>query len=398
MNLKNSSPATLILGGFLILALTQSCSRENATAARKAPTPPAVTVQSPIIQPVTRYAEYTGTTEAVESVDIRARVEGVISKIFFAGGDLVRKGDLLYAIEDDSYQIQLDEAQAQLAVRNGELKLALATSRRRQQAFKDRAVSEVAVIEADAGLITARANVAAAKAAVERAQLSLSYTRIKAPISGRIARTLVDAGNLVGAQERTLLTTILKDDAIYAYFTVNERDLLRFRSSSGASVVSQGAKAFLGLSGGTGFPFEGSIDYIHNQVDAATGSILMRARFDNPDHGLMAGLFARIRLPLGQIPEALLVPDAALGQDQQGAYLLLADADNTVRHQPVTLGQRMNDLRVIAAGLTPTERVIVNGLQRAVPGRKVTPVQASAAEKTPNPAKTPPAGGRSHVQ
>ena len=387
---RNMCSLLVLAGLFSILA---GCSREPANASLTAPPPPAVTVSKPLQKTVTHYAEFSGTTEARESVTVRARVEGVLEKIHFSPGAVVKAGDLLYSIDARPYETRLEEAKADLAIRKAELQLAEATGYRLQRAFKDKAVSEVAVIEAEANLSTARAAVDAARAAVTRATLDLSYTRVKAPISGRIARSMVDTGNLVGAGERTVLTTIVQDDPIYAYFTVSERDLLYYQQQldSQPSPTSGDTPVFLGLANQSGYPFEGHIDYIHNRVNAETGTIRIRAIFPNPDHRLLPGLFARVRVPIGNATNELLVPNTALGRDQQGHYLLIADAENTVRHQPVTTGALIDGMRVISKGIAPDDRIIVNGLQKARPGAPVTPVDKNLSAVMPEDAAAPSA-------
>lgn len=360
----------------VLLPFLTGCSEEQAKASLTPPPPPAVTVSKPLQKTVTQFAEFSGTTEAIESVTIRARVEGVLEKIHFSPGALVEKGDVLYTIDAKPYKTRLEEAEADMAIRKAELKLAKSTSYRRERAFRDKAVSEVAVIEAKAKLATAKAGIAAGTAAVKRAKLNLSYTRVKAPISGRIGRSLVDIGNLVGAGERTLLTTIVQDDSIYAYFTVSERDLLRYQQQPDSpSPASKGTSVFLGFSDRAVYPHTGHIDYIDNRVDADTGTIRIRGIFPNPDHRLLPGLFVRVRVPVGNAADALLVPDTSVARDQQGHYLLKADAENKVRYQPVTTGALIENMRVISRGIVPEDRIIINGIQKARPGVAVTPTE-----------------------
>lgn len=346
-----------------------------------APPPMEVTVNNPLRQEVTDYAEFTGTMDAVESVEIRARVEGYLESIRFQPGSRVKIGELLFVIDPRPFQAKLDEAKAELARRQAELKQAEATFRRKEAAFKANAVSELDIIQARADHDVSKAAVQAALANIETAELNLSYTRIHAPINGRISRNLVDVGNLVGATDRTLLATIVNDDPIYAYFNVSERDLLYYRKRhvGQLSPTSTDGKTpvFLGLSDQQDYPFEGHIDYVDNRLDTSTGTIRVRGVFSNGDRRLLAGLFARLRVPVGKRENVLLVPETAIGSDQRGDFLLAVNEKNIVEYRPVTVGAQIKDLRVIESGISPEDRLIVVGLQRARPGLPVVPVEAS---------------------
>jgi RND family efflux transporter MFP subunit len=363
-----------IMSVAVVTLLLIACNRQTDYVA---PPPMEVTVSRPQQQTVTEYAEFTGMIEALESVAIKARVEGYLERIAFQSGARVKKGDLLFVIDPKPFQAKLDEARAELARRQAELKKAETTSQKKELAFKANAVSELEVIQSKAEWDVAKAAMQAAQAAIETAELNLSYTKIHAPISGRISRNLVDAGNLVGAGERTLLATIVNDDPIYAYFNVSERDLLYYEEHQGTSespIKGDGATlAFLGLSNQPGYPFEGRIDYVDNRLDATTGTIQVRGRFANPDHRLRAGLFARIRVPVATREKALLAPDIAIGKDQRGDYLLAVNDQNIVELRPVETGALINDMRVILSGISPNDRLIVSGLQRARPGLPVKP-------------------------
>ncbi len=349
------------------------------------PPPPVVTVAHPERQDITHYAQYSGRTDAVESVEIRARVEGYLEQIHFADASFVQRGDLLFTIDPRPYQARLDEALANLATREAELRLAEATLKRKQSAFRDQAVSEVEVIEAQALRDQAEAAINGARAAIETARLHLSYTQVRSPISGRIGRRLVDVGNLVGAAERTLLATVVNLSPVYVYFNVSERDFLEFERCRRQEVPGNGnAAIFLGLAGSREFPFEGRVDFSDNRVDPETGTIQLRGVFDNPDGRLLPGLFARIRMPVRVEAQALVVPEVALGIDQQGYFLLTVDDQDRVAYRSVLVGPSLNGLRVIDDGVGPEDRVIVNGLQRARPGGAVTPQQqATFADQQP---------------
>lgn len=375
-----------VLPVLAMLVLPAGCNR----AAEFVPPPPMdVTVSKPIQKSVTDFADFSGCVEASASVDIRARVEGYLEKICFTSGARVKKGDLLFVIDPKPYQAKLDESKADLARRQAELANADAMLKRKDSAFKAKAVSEMEAIQAKADYEVAKANVQAAMAAIQTAELNLSYTKVNAPLSGKISRNLVDVGNLVGANERTLLATIVGDDPVYAYFTVNERDLLKYQQNKqlheSPTARSGKMQVLLGLSGQDGYPFEGRVDYMDNRLDRATGTIQVRGVFANSDHHLWPGLFARIRVPIGSRENALLVPDSAVGSDQRGDFLLVVNDQKTVEYRPVVTGALIGDMRVIESGISPEDRLIVTGLQRARPGLQVNPKEAATplAQATP---------------
>jgi RND family efflux transporter MFP subunit len=370
----------------ILVGLLTGCQNKQANA-NAPPPPPMVTVSKPVTKDVIHYAEFTGTTEASETVTIRARVEGYLEKILFTEGAMVQQGDLLFIIDQKPYLARLDEARAELAMRRAELRLARATKTRKENALLDDAVSEVEVIDARAQQGKAEAGVKAAEAALRTARLNLSYTQVTAPISGRISRSQVDVGNLVGAIQRTELTTIVKDDPVYAFFTISERDWVRYQAGRTGAAQDQdpSTPVHMGLSGRKDFPYTGRLDFIDNHADAATGTIQLRAIFNNDDHRILPGLFARIRIPIGATSNALLVPDSAVGRDQQGRFLLVANPENITEYRPVTAGEVVDGLRVIRSGLKDDERVIVNGLQKARPGTPVTPTNPKTDTK---PAQT----------
>ncbi len=363
----------LLLLGFLAVA---GCKDKNTF---QAPPPPTVTVAEPQIKDVTHYAQYSGTTAAVESVEIRARVEGYLKSIHFESGGQVEKGDLLFVIDQRPFKARLDEAKAQLAMRRAEMRLAEATLTRKENAFKDNAVSEVEVIAARAEQASAAAAIEAAKATVESARLELSYTRMHAPISGRIGRHLVDAGNLVGAGEQTLLATLISQDPLYVYFNVNERDLLEHQQYEIQQSPTNGngnSEVFLGLTTEDDFPHHGKIDYVDNRVDEETGTIQVRGVFENKDGFLLPGLFARLQAPISVQKDALVVPEQAFGIDQQGYYLMVVNDQKQVEYRPVQVGRAEDGMREVNKGIAAGEQVIVNGLQRVRPGAVVNPMTA----------------------
>ena len=346
-----------------------------------APPPPEVTVSQPAKKEVTHYEDYTGTTSAYESVEIRARVEGYLETIKFQPGAVVNKGDILFVIDPKPFQAKLNQAKADLSTAEANFTLAKATLTRKESAFKDRAVSEVEVIQARADLEKAKAAVESAKASIETAEINLGYTSIHAPIEGMISRNMVDVGNLVGAGQATLLATIRDYDPIYAYFSISETDLLYYidlaRGKKAVGSEKGGEPTILlGLADESDFPHEGKVDYIDNTVDPDTGTIQIRAVFDNKDHFIVPGLFVRLRIPFEKVPDALLVPDQAVGMNQGGSFLYVVNEKNEVEFRKVEPGILEGHLRVIDKGLEPNDWVIVNGLQRVRPGMIVKPTKA----------------------
>jgi RND family efflux transporter MFP subunit len=353
------------------------------------PPPPPVTVARPLQQAVTIYHEFTGTTQAIESVEIRARIEGFLENILFQASDDVVQGELLFVIEQEPYEAALNRAKATLQSRIADHKLAIATARRKEEALKARAISKLEVLQAQAEVLTAKAAIAEAQADVRNAEITLGYTEIRAPISGRIGRSLVDEGNLVGAGEQTLLTTIVRYQPMYVYFNVNERDLLRYQENKKMKGEAWEPVFELGLANEKGYPHKGRLDYIDNRMDEATGTLTIRGLFPNQDDSLVPGLFARIRVPNATQQEAMLVPEDALGRDQRGTYVLVANSENVVEYRLLQVGPQVDGgLRVVEDGLRPEDWVVVKGIQRARPGAKVAPEQADLAQLMAEEEKT----------
>jgi RND family efflux transporter MFP subunit len=371
------------------------------------PPPPRVTVAQPEQRTVTDYLEMTGTTEAIETVEIRARVEGFLLSREFEEADIVRQGDLLYLIDPAEYEARVEGAEAELTVAIASLELEEARLERLKEARRSRAVSELEVIQSQAQRDVSAADVEAARAQLRRAKLDLGYTRIRAPITGRIGRSLVDEGNLVGAGEKTLLTSMVRYDPIYAYFDINERALLALIDSTEEAREKEGRLAAmrqvpveLGRANEEGYPFRGNLHYTASTLDADTGTFLLRAIFANPEPlKLLPGLFVRGRLPVREREGALLVSERALGSDQSGRYVLVVDAENVAQYRPVELGAKVDGMRVIEKGLDAADWVITEGLLRARPGAVVEPERAtpsgaarSSGEKAPAPAQPAAAG------
>ena len=354
------------------------------------PPPPKVTVAQPLQQEVIKYLNFTGNTRAVEEVEIRARVAGFLQSMHFAPGTRVDMKDLLFVIDPREYQAEYNAARAELTAAKAQHHRAVIEYERAKRVFDKGAGRETDVVTWQGERDVALAAIERAKAKLERANLNLSYTRVTSPISGRVSRNMVDIGNLVGEGEATLLTTVSRYDPMYAYFNLNENDLLRVMSMYRERITQKGinpdtdpdSKAeipiFLALANEEGYPHEGIVDFAESGVDPTTGTMQIRGVFPNSDtvKVLIPGLFARLRLPIGKQENALLVTERAIGADQGGTYLLTVNNENKVEKRMIRQGQLVDGLRVIEEGLQPGELVIVKGVQRARPGAKVDPENA----------------------
>ena len=360
-----------------IVCIYSGCGPENEFAP---PPPPTVDVANPTVKTVTIYTDFTGQLAAEASVDIRARVKGFLESVNFASGKRVKKGDLLFTIEKEQYEAAVKAAEGVLGKAEANLKIAKAMAKRKRELYASHAISEIEYIEAQAQEDAAQSSVEQAEAKLADAKLNLSYTKIYAPIEGRISRNLVDAGNLVGAGEMTKLASIVNDRPIYAYFKVNERYILKRTSelmnadpskNTGDAVADLKLDVVLALADGTQYPDSGTVDYISNKVNPQTGLIEMRAVFPNPKTALLPGLFARIRFPQ-KIENAILVPDSAIQRDLGGFFVLVVDQDNVVEQRYIQTGDIIeNRNRIVKEGLKPDERIVITGLQRARPGSPV---------------------------
>lgn len=360
----------------LIALPLAGCGTKNEFVA---PPPPTVTVAQPVEKPVADSIEFVAHTEATATVELRARVNGYLEEIRFEDGANVKKGDVLFVIRQEPFQVALDAATAELQRAEAELELAESELRRIEPLIPQQAVTQAEFDKQAALVKTSAANVALAKTVVRRAEIDLGYTEVRAPISGRIGRHMIDVGNLV-QEEVTPLATIQSIDPIYAYFDLNELDLLRFMEMLRKHELPDPGVTppvlFLGLANEQGFPHEGRLDFRALGVDPATGTTQRRGIFPNPNGALVPGLFARIFAPIGQPVPRLLIEDRAIGTDQRGEFVLVVNDKNVVEYRPVRLGITDGPLRVVEEGIGPQDWVIVNGIQRARPGITVNPQHA----------------------
>jgi RND family efflux transporter MFP subunit len=383
------------MAGCALLAI--GCQQSNEF---QPPPPPAVEVQRPSVREVTTYVEFVGRGEAVETVEVRARVKGFLESVEFEPSQKVEVGQLLFRIEPEPFEAAVASAEAELAGAEAALELAKVTRDRARSAYEKGAVTDIEMAEKEAQVDAAEASVKAARARIQTAEIDLGYTEIRSPIDGRISRELVDVGNLVGSGESTLLTTVIQDNPLYVYFDIDERVVLEYLKNRPRSdrTSESNLKVLMELVDGTRYPEAGMVDFAENRINPMTGTLQIRATFPNDEGKLYAGMFGRILIP-DETGEQMLVPEVALLRDLAGAYLLVADESNIVQRRDVTLGGQVDRDRIITDGLEPTDRVIVNGIQRAIPGNPVTAEEATgdagadeAATDADKPAASPASG------
>ena len=405
-----TAAAAVVLAATAALSLTGCGGSAAARAAAVAPPPPQVDVAQVVARRVTEFDEFTGRFEAVERVEIRPRVSGYIASVNFAEGHEVKKGDVLFVIDPRPYQADYKHAKAQLDQARSQSGLAKSERERATKLLQAHAISQEEYDTRVAGLQQADANVEAAQAALDTAALNLTFTRVTAPISGRISRALVTEGNLVTSGQ-TMLTTLVSLDPIYVRFDGDEQAYLKYtklarenakerasanggaagkHGADGKTVSSSaaqpdagaaGAAVMVGLADEPGYPHSGVMVFVDNEVDPTTGTIRGRARLDNHDRAFTPGLFARVKHMGSNHYDATLVNDSAIGTDQTVRYVLVVGADNKVQYRPVKLGPIIDGLRVITDGLKPGETIVVNGLQRVRPGSPVTPERVAMGER-----------------
>jgi RND family efflux transporter MFP subunit len=360
------------------LALLAACGEQNTYVP---PPPPKVTVAPPVKREITLYLQATGTTAAVNTANLVARVPGFLESIHYRDGDEVKKGALLFTIEPESYKLKLDQSRAAEVSAKATVTQTQAEYERQAKLASSGSASKSALDNATASRDNARANLDQAVINTRLSAINYGYTSVTAPFDGLVTARKVSVGEYVGANSSpTVLATIVQTDPIYVNFTISEQDVLRVR----AEVRRRGLTfddlrkigVEVGLQNEDGYPHKGFLNYASPTVDSSTGTLTARAILKNQGRVMLPGMFVHVRIPTRQM-EALLVPDTALGADQSGRYLLVAGKDNVVEQRDVEIGQLEGTMRVIAKGIKPDDRVIVGGLLRAVPGQKVEPQTAA---------------------
>jgi RND family efflux transporter MFP subunit len=375
---------TLAAGLSALLLGLGGCSG-RAEAQGGPPQAAPVSVSPAVQRQVADTEEFSGRLEATEYVELRPRVGGTIEKVHFTDGASVKKGDLLFTIDPRPYEAEAARAQSQIAAAKARLELARTEQARAQKLLDQQAVSRQEFDQLASGTLTSAADLQAAEAALRVARLNLDYTQVRAPISGRASRALITAGNLVSDQ--SVLTSIAGVGRIYAYFEGSESTFLRLKA---APAGEKAPSVAMGLANETGYPHKGQVDFVDNRLDPQTGAIRMRASFDNAKGQFVPGLAARLRLE-GTTPRpVVMVPERAIGTDQTKKFVYVVGADNKPQFREVRLGALVEGMRVVQGGVKPGENVVVDGLQRVMPGMPVAP-QVLKVDDKGMPIVPPPA-------
>jgi len=384
MYLRTSSS---ILAAICSIVLT-ACGHSHAqSAANAAPPPATVTVAQVLARPLHHWDELTGELQAVNTVDVRPRVSGFIDSVQFTEGARVSKGQVLFQIDPRPFEIEIERLTAELKRAQSKLDYATAGHARAERLYAQNAIAREEYEQLTSAETEAAGDLGSLNAQLHAARLNLEYTHVRSPIDGHVSRAVITSGNLVS--NTNLLTTVVSDDPIYAYFDTDEATYLRFvrqergdrtplraaaahgPSASASRPSPSASPVFMGLVGEQGYPHQGLLDFIDNQVDARSSTIRVRAVFDNKDGRFTPGLFARIKLVANDSYNAILIDERAVGNDLGKKFVLVLKPDSTVEYRPVTLGTRIDGLRVVEEGLQPADTIVVNGLQHVMAGAKV---------------------------
>lgn len=371
-----------LLGMVLLISQLSGC--DDGVAQNAPPPPPEVSAAPVLIKPVSQWDSFNGRVEAVQSVQLRPRVSGYIESVNYREGDEVKKGQVLFTIDDRSYRAALEQAKAELARARSQASLARSESGRSEKLIGSQAISREVWEQRRSAASQAQADVLAAEAAVDMAQLNLDFTRVTAPIDGRASRAMITAGNLVTAGDSaSVLTTLVSQQSMYVYFDVDENTFLHYQAMARQGQQRHALPVEIALVGDQGYPHQGKVDFLDNQLTASTGTIRMRALLDNQQRQFTPGLFARVRLPGSAQFEAVLIDDKAVLTDQDRKYVYVVDSQGKAQRRDIEPGAMVDGLRIVKSGLKSGDRVIIAGLQKVfMPGMPVTAQQVAMRAAT----------------
>ena len=380
---SNKKFSTAALIGLPLLTAVVLFAGLGRSEAKPQPAPAAlteVTVAEVIHKPLHEWQEFSGRLQAVDTVEVRPRVSGYIDRVAFPDGARVKKGQLLFQIDPRPFQAEVDRLTSERSRAESDLDLARANRARAERLIGANAISREDYDRQVAAETSAKGEVGSVTGSLDNARLNLEFTQVRAPIDGHVSRAIITAGNLVTSA--SLLTTVVSDDPVYAYFDADEQTFLRYsKLARSANTNDDGTSGvFMGLVDEDGYPHQGKLDFVDNQVDATTGTIRARAVFSNPDGRYTPGLFARIRLVGGVDNDAVLIEDRAVGTDLGKKFVLALKPDNSIEYRLVDLGPEIDGLRVVKQGLQPGDVIVVNGLQHVKPGQTVAPTRVAMNE------------------
>lgn len=384
MSFTRFATAGLIVSA-LAASLLAGCARTPAGAAPAAAPPPAVSVAEVVARPLRDFEEFTGRLEPVTTVSIQPRVAGFIESAQFTEGARVKKGQLLFRIDPRPLQAEVNRLAAQLKRARSQADLATTNHERGKQLIEKHVIAQQDYDQLETTASSSKDDIGAAEASLEAARLNLEFTQVRSPIDGRVSRMLITPGNLVATT--SVLTTVVSDDPVYAYFDADEQTYLRFAHRAAGTP----SPVYMGLADEQDYPHEGTLDFVDNQVDPNSGTIHARAVFTNKEGRFTPGLFARIKLVSGDSRDTVLIDERAVGTDLGKKFVLALKKDNTLEYRPVTLGANIDGLRVVNQGLAAGDVIVVNGLQHVRPGVAVTPTRVTMEANTAGVAQLAPA-------
>jgi multidrug efflux system membrane fusion protein len=382
---KTQTVRTFLLASIAAVVLA-ACGQPEAAGAGAAPKAPTVDVATVVELRITEWDEFTGRLQAPETVALMPRVSGYLDKVLFTEGALVKAGDLLFQIDDRAFTADVNRLQAELQSAISQQQLANSDYQRAEQLRSQKAIAEEVLDARRARKDQSASQVAAVKAALTKAELDLSHTQVRAPISGRVSNALITAGNYLQAGQ-SQLTSIVSTDRMYAYFDADEQTYLKYvqlaATGKRGDSRSEASPVLMALSSDSDYRFTGALDFLDNSINPQTGTIRARAVFSNEDNSLIPGLFAKIKLVGSASYQGILIDDKAVGTDLNNKFVLVVDDKQQLQYRPVTLGEKVGGLRIVTSGLKASETIVVNGLQRVRPTMQVTPntVKMATAEQ-----------------